>query len=123
MSKKILIIEDNEENLNLFSSILKLNGYKILEAKNGVDGVRLAKSEMPNLILTDIEMPVMNGFEAFRILKSDSITKNIPTIVITAMKVNKDNFIKFGFIDYIAKPIRLNDFLKTIKKCLNQCKE
>jgi CheY-like chemotaxis protein len=123
MSKKILIIEDNEENLNLFSSILKLNGYKILEAKNGADGVKLAKTEIPHLILTDIEMPVMNGFEAFRILKSDSQTKNIPTIVITGMMINKDNFIKFGFIDYIAKPVRLNDFLQTIEKCLNQCKE
>jgi CheY-like chemotaxis protein len=122
MCKKILIIEDNEENLKLFGSILKLNGYKILEAKNGADGVRLAKSEIPHLILTDIEMPVMNGFEAFRILKSDSMTKNIPTIVITAMRVNKDNFIEFGFIDYIAKPIRLNDFLKTIRKYLKQDK-
>jgi two-component system cell cycle response regulator DivK len=123
MCKKILIIEDNEENLKLFSSILKLNGYKILEAKNGADGVRLAKTEIPHLILTDIEMPVMNGFEAFSILKSDSLTKNIPTIVITAMKVNKDNFIKFGFIDYIAKPVRLNDFLRTIEKYLRQDKE
>jgi CheY-like chemotaxis protein len=122
MCKKILIIEDNEENLKLFGSILKLNGYKILEAKNGADGVRLAKSEIPHLILTDIEMPVMNGFEAFRILKSNSITKNIPTIVITAMKLNNDNFIKFGFIDYIAKPIRLNDFLKTIEKYIKQDK-
>jgi two-component system, cell cycle response regulator DivK len=123
MCKKILIIEDNEENLKLFSSILKLNGYKILEAKNGADGVRLAKTEIPNLILTDIEMPVMNGFEAFKILKSDSLTKNIPTIVITAMKINKDNFIKLGFIDYIAKPIRLNDFIKTIEKYIRQDKE
>jgi two-component system cell cycle response regulator DivK len=120
MAKKILIIEDNENNLKLFSTILNINGYETIEAKNGSDGIKLAKTEKPHLILTDIQMPYMNGFEVFKVLKSDPLTKDIPFIALTAMKEKKEKFINFGFVDHIAKPIRLNDFLKTIEKHLNQ---
>jgi two-component system cell cycle response regulator DivK len=120
VAKKILIIEDNENNLKLFSTILKVNGYETIEAKNGSDGIRLAKSEKPHLILTDIQMPYMNGFEVFKILKSDPSTKDIPSIALTAMKEKREKFINIGFVDHIAKPIRLNDFLKTIEKHLNR---
>jgi two-component system cell cycle response regulator DivK len=120
VAKKILIIEDNENNLKLFSTILNINGYETIEAKNGSDGIRLAKTEKPHLILTDIQMPYMNGFEVFKILKSDPSTKDIPSIALTALREKREKFINFGFVDHIAKPIRLNDFLNTIKKHLNR---
>ncbi len=121
MPKKILIVEDNEENLNLFSTILKRGGYETLEAKNGLEGVRLAMEEKPHLILMDIQMPVMDGFEALQILKSESSTKDIPSIAITSyhLQEGRDGFLKFGFIDYIKKPIKLKEFIKTIEGYLS----
>lgn len=120
MKKKILIIEDDEDNLKLFSTILDYHGYETLEAKNGMEGIRLAKTEKPNLILIDIQMPVMDGLEAFKIMKSDPSTKDIPFIVITPYGIRgaREKFLKLGFIDYIAKPFDLHEFITTVNKHL-----
>ncbi len=118
MAKKILIIEDDEDNLELFSTMLKSHGYETLQAKNSMEGIRLAKTENPNLIITDIQMPVMDGFEAFKIMKSDSSTKDIPFIVITPYGVRgaREKFLKLGFVDYIAKPFDMHQLICIVRK-------
>ena len=117
---RILIIEDNEKNLKLFSVIVKSLGYEILTAMNGEEGVKIAKEESPDLILMDIQMPVMDGISALNMLKTDERTKNIPVIALTsyAMSGDKEKFIGLGFSDYISKPIDKDGFIKTIEDIL-----
>ena len=117
---RILIIEDNEKNLKLFSVIVKSLGYEILTAMNGEEGVKIAKEESPDLILMDIQMPVMDGITAFNILKSDEKTKNIPVIALTsyAMAGDRERLLAAGFVDYISKPIDKDGFIKTIEDIL-----
>ena|SRR4030065_992931 len=120
MTKKILIIEDDEENLKLFSTILRHNGHVTFEAKNGMDGIRLAMVEKPNLILVDVHMPVMNGFEVLKIIKSKPSTKNIPVIALSAYPLSgaRNGFPDGGFADCVVKPIILKEFIKIIEKHL-----
>lgn len=120
MAKKILIIEDNEENLNLFNMMLKRNGYDTLEARNGIEGVRIAMTEKPHLIITDLQMPFMDGFEVCRNIRSDSSIKDIPIIAISAGFSNYpvENLLKFGFNDFIAKPVNLKKLVYIIERHL-----
>ncbi|MBM4140070.1 MAG: response regulator [Nitrospira sp.] len=117
---KILIVEDNEKNLKLFRSLLNSQGYETIEARDGEEGVRLAKYQKPDLILMDIQMPVMDGGTATRILKENPETKNIPVIALTsyAMKGDRERFLSEGFVKYIAKPIKLDEFLEVVRKYL-----
>ncbi|MBI4679674.1 MAG: response regulator [Nitrospirae bacterium] len=117
---KILIVEDNEKNLKLFSVIIKSLGYEILTAMNGEEGVSMAKENIPDLILMDIQMPVMDGITALNSLKSDDKTKTIPVIALTsyAMAGDKEKFFGLGFSDYISKPIDVNKFSDVIKSIL-----
>lgn len=116
MAKKILIIEDDDDNLKLFSTILRCNGYVTIEVKNGMEGIRLAMVENPNLILVDIHMPVMNGFEVLNILKSEPSTKNIPVIALSAYPLSgaRNGFPDGGFADCVVKPIILKEFIRVI---------
>jgi two-component system cell cycle response regulator DivK len=125
MAKKVLIIEDNEENLNLFSTILKCGGYETLEAKNGLEGVRIAIEERPHLILLDIRMPVMDGFQALKILKDEPSTRNIPSIALTSDYITegRHGFIKLGFDDYIPKPVILKEFMRIVEGHLNHTQQ
>jgi two-component system, cell cycle response regulator DivK len=120
MIKRVLVVEDNEETLRLFCTILKCGGYEPLEAKNGMEGVKMAIEAKPHLILMDIQMPVMDGFDAIRILKSDAATRDIPSIALTAeqLRAGRDGFIEEGFDDFIPKPIKLRDFIQIIDKHL-----
>ncbi len=118
MAKKILIIEDDEDNLKLFSTILNYHGYETLKAKTGMEGIRIATIEKPHLILTDLNMPVMDGFEVLRILKSDMSTKDIPCIVLSVIKEKKERFLKLGFVDYIAKPFDMHQLIWIVDKHL-----
>ena len=117
-SSLILIAEDNEKNRKLMQVILQKAGYKIAVAENGEDVICLAKKVIPELILMDIQMPVMDGVEAIRILKSDPETKDIPVIALTsyAMEGDRERFLREGFNGYIPKPIKVKSFIETIKK-------
>jgi two-component system cell cycle response regulator DivK len=118
--KRILIVEDNERNLKLFRSLLNSQGYETIEAWDGEEGVKLAKEQKPDLILMDIQMPVMDGIAATRILKKDPETKDIPVIALTsyAMEGDRERFLSEGFVEYISKPIKVNEFLEVIRRCL-----
>lgn len=117
---KILIVDDNEKNLKLFSAIIESHGHQILIARDGQEGVRLAKENIPDLVLMDIQMPVMDGSEALRIMRADPVTKDIPVIALTsyAMRGDKERFIDEGFVAYISKPIDVKEFMNTIKSVL-----
>ena len=121
MDKLILIVEDEPKNLTLFRDLLQRFGYATIEATNGRDGVELARARNPNLILMDIQLPVMDGLEATRILKLDAKTKNIPVLALTsyAMKGDRDKILKAGCDGYLAKPVDVREFLSAVARYLS----
>ena len=114
--KQILIIEDNPSNLTLTVDILERAGYDVLTATNAEDGIQIARDQLPDLILMDIQLPGTDGITATRILKNDLITQDIPVIALTAhaMKGDEEKILSEGCDGYIAKPIRYKSFLDTI---------
>lgn len=117
---KVLIVEDNEKNLKLFKVLIRSLGHETLTSMDGEEGVRSAIEAMPDLILMDIQMPVMDGITALHALKSHEQTRNIPVIALTSysMKGDRERFINEGFADYISKPIDKDSFLDTVKKAI-----
>jgi CheY-like chemotaxis protein len=117
---KILIVDDNEDNRLLLHDILALHGHQILEAENGADGISLAGREQPDLILMDIQMPVMNGMEAGALLKKGAATRDIKLIAITsfAMAGDRERLLAAGFNDYISKPINTRELPALVKRHL-----
>ncbi len=122
--EKILIIEDNPMNMELFNDLLEAEGYLILQAVNGKDGVEMAKSEMPDLILLDYGLPDINGMEVIERLKRDPRTKDVVIIVCTAsvMKQEREKVMDAGCKEFITKPIDTGKFIKTIAKFLQNSK-
>ena len=118
---KILIIEDNKLNMKLVRELLKLEKYQIIEAENAETGIELAKAHQPDLILMDIQLPGMSGFEATKILKENTLLQNIPVIALTsyAMKGDEDKAYEAGCNGYITKPIDTQKFLEYVSKFLN----
>jgi len=118
MSAKILVVEDNELNRKLIVAVLTYHGYKTLEAMDGAEGIRAAREHMPDLILMDIQMPVMDGMTAVNVLKKDPRTLGIKVIALTsfAMKGDRERFMAAGFADYIAKPINTRELPEIAKK-------
>jgi two-component system cell cycle response regulator DivK len=107
MAKKILIVEDNEMNRVLLRDILQYHGYEIIEAANGEDAIKEAAEHLPDLIFMDIQMPVMNGYEAIKALKGDDKTKHLIIVALTsfAMTGDHDMSLTAGADHYITKPI------------------
>ena len=118
MDKLILIVEDDTKNLTLFRDLLQRFGYTTIEATNGREGVKLARVNKPDLILMDIQLPVMDGIEATKILKSDPETKNIPILALTsyAMKGDREKILQAGCDDYLAKPVDVQEFLAKVAR-------
>ena len=118
MSAKILVVEDNELNRKLIVAVLTYHGYEALEAGDGAEGVRAAVEHTPDLILMDIQMPVMDGMTAVSILKNDPRTMGIKVIALTsfAMKGDRERFMAAGFVDYITKPINTRELPEIVKK-------
>jgi CheY-like chemotaxis protein len=106
---KILLVEDNEMNRDMLSRRLQRRGYKVIMAVDGQQGVAMAQSEIPDLILMDMSLPLIDGWEATRTLKSTPETKDIPVIALTAhaMSTDRDKAIEAGCDDYDTKPIEL----------------
>jgi len=118
MSGKILVVEDTELNRKLIVAVLTYHGYKALESMDGAEGVRAAVEHMPDLILMDIQMPVMDGITAAKILRNDPRTKGIRMIALTsfAMKGDRERFMEAGFVDYITKPINTRQLPELVKR-------
>ena len=113
----ILIIEDNDKNLKLVRDVLQVKGYETIEAGTAEDGIVLARSRMPDLVLMDIQLPGMNGIDALKVLRADAATARIPVIAVTASVMQQDrNLItEAGFDGYIGKPINLKEFIDTVR--------
>lgn len=111
--RRILIADDDETNQRLFKAILEANGYETLQAYDGAKCIEIAKEAQPDIILMDIQMPKIDGTEAFKILQTESLTRNIPVIALTsyAMTDDREKFLSNGFSDYIAKPISIDELL------------
>ena len=114
---KILLVEDNEMNRDMLSRRLKRRGYEVLIAVNGVEGVEKASLEIPDLILMDMSLPVMDGWEATKKIKTDPATKSIPIIALTAhaMAGDREKALEVGCDDYDTKPIDLSRLLTKIE--------
>jgi CheY-like chemotaxis protein len=119
---KILVVEDNETNRKLFRLMLRSAGFEVIEANDGASGVEVAKVEQPDLIIMDIQLPVLDGMRAFEILQDDSATNNIPVIAATsyAMKGDEEKILAMGFAAYLAKPISLDFLLQAIQAILGE---
>jgi two-component system, cell cycle response regulator DivK len=117
---KILLVEDNEMNRDMLSRRLERRGYEVVVAVDGVQGVAMTVSENPDLVLMDMSLPVMDGWEATRQLKANPDTKKIPTIALTAhaMSGDREKALEAGCDDYDTKPIELPRLLDKIATLL-----
>jgi two-component system cell cycle response regulator DivK len=117
---KILIVEDNEMNRDMLSRRLARRGYEIVAAIDGAEGLARAQSDRPDLILMDMSLPVVDGWEATRRLKEDAETAAIPVIALTAhaMAGDREKALQAGCDGYETKPVELPRLLKTMEKLL-----
>jgi two-component system, cell cycle response regulator DivK len=113
--KKVLIVEDNELNMKLFHDLIEACGHEILETRDGIEALKLARLHRPDLILMDIQLPEVSGLEVTRWLKEDDDLRSIPVIAVTAfaMKGDEEKIRSGGCEAYIAKPISVTNFLDT----------
>jgi two-component system cell cycle response regulator DivK len=120
--KTILIVEDNEKNMKLARDILRAKGYATLEAANGLDGVRLALERRPDLVLMDIQLPDINGIEAFERIRAHPQTAKVPVVAFTASVTANDRsrIGDAGFDGFLGKPINLKEFVETVRRLLGE---
>ncbi|KQO12448.1 response regulator [Paenibacillus sp. Leaf72] len=118
----VLLIEDNEMNRDMLSRRLERKGYRIITAEDGRQGVDLAEEVLPDLILMDLSLPVLDGWEATRMLKSSALTKHIPVIALTAhaMTNDEDKAYQAGCDDFDTKPVVLERLLEKMKAALEK---
>ena len=117
---KILLVEDNEFNRDMLSRRLTRRGFEVLLAEDGARGIEVAQASLPELILMDMDLPVMDGWEATRRLKADAATRMIPVIALTAHALQSDCDRAFaaGCNDFATKPIEFNVLLDKIARAL-----
>ena len=116
----ILIVEDNENNRMLVRDVLQSRGYRTEETDTGEEGVRLAQTARPALILMDIQLPGMNGMEALQLLRADAATREIPVMAVTASAMTQDRqkIMAAGFDAYQSKPINVREFVDAVRALL-----
>ena len=118
MSKCILVVEDQKDNRQILRDLLTNAGFEMIEAENGEDAVASAQARRPDLILMDIQLPILDGYEATRRIKADPDLKSIPIIVVTsyALSGDEDKARLEGCDDYVAKPFSPRQLLAKIKE-------
>ena len=117
---KILYVEDNPDNVYMLTRRLKKKGFEVLVAEDGQQGVEMALSELPDLILMDLSLPIMDGWEATKRIKADEKGKNIPIIALSAhaMEEHKKSAMEAGCNDYDTKPVDLKRLMSKISQFL-----
>ena len=117
---RILIIDDSPTEIHVLKGMLEKNGFETLTAENGEQGIELARSEKPDLVLMDVVMPGLNGFQATRQLTRDEATKDIPVIICTTKDQETDKVWgkRQGACDYITKPVREQELVSKIRDTL-----
>ena len=118
----VLLVEDNEMNRDMLSRRLARRGFDVLLAVDGEQGVRMAKIEMPDLILMDMNLPVLDGWGATRQIKAEASTQSIPLIALTAhaMSGDRDKALEAGCDDYDTKPVELPRLLEKMERLLRE---
>jgi DNA-binding response OmpR family regulator len=121
-ARKILIVDDEEDVLEVLRLVLAKNGYEVLTAVSGMDGLARAQSELPNLIMLDIMMHQMDGWEVLKLFKLDERTAGIPVVILSARVEPKDKIrgLQEGAIDYVTKPFAVREILTKIAAILEQ---
>jgi len=119
--QRILIVEDDRLSMTLLSDFLNAHGFKILKTSEGLEAINLARDEHPDLILMDIRLPGISGFDVTRLLKQDNHTKAIPIIAVTAFATAGDETkaLESGCAAYITKPVNVGELLRTIGSFLS----
>jgi CheY-like chemotaxis protein len=119
---KVLLVEDNEMNRDILSRRLSRRGYVVVFAMDGLQGVEMARSEKPDIILMDMSLPMMDGWEATRRIKSDDAMRNVPVIGLTAhaMSGDREKALKAGCDDYDTKPVELDRLIEKIERLLGE---
>jgi CheY-like chemotaxis protein len=119
-AKTVLLVEDNEDNRIVYSTILQHFGYRVMEALNGEEGIAKARAEKPDLILMDISIPIIDGWEATQVLKRDPDTKHIPIIALTAhaLASDREKAMEVGCDSYLAKPCEPKAVVSEVQKFL-----
>jgi two-component system cell cycle response regulator DivK len=118
MSEKILIVDDIRENRTLMKDVLLYFGYEVIEAQDGAEAVKLTKERMPSLVFMDVQMPVMDGIAAMKMLKADPETKQIKIISLSGFADDMGQFLNAGFDDCISKPVDIRKLPALIQKHL-----
>lgn len=118
MGVRILVIEDNEQNMYLIHFLLEANGHTVIEALDGEEGIQRAQDASPDIILLDIQLPKMDGYEIARIIRGTPGLATIPIIAVTsyAMAGDREKILAAGATDYIEKPINPATFVEQIQK-------
>jgi CheY-like chemotaxis protein len=119
---KVLLVEDNEMNRDILSRRLSRRGYVVVFAMDGQQGVEMARSEKPDIILMDMSLPVMDGWEATRRVKSDNAMRNVPVIGLTAhaMSGDREKALEAGCDDYDTKPVELDRLIGKMEQLLRE---
>jgi CheY-like chemotaxis protein len=120
--KMVLLVEDNEDNRIVYSTILKHFAYEVTEALNGEEGIATARSEKPDLILMDISIPIIDGWEATQVLKHDPSTRSIPIIALTAhaLASDREKAMEVGCDGYLAKPCEPRAVVAEVQRFLGK---
>ncbi len=120
--RRILVVEDNDLNLKLFRDLLIAQGYSVIHTRDGVEAFRLARTHKPDLVLMDIQLPEVSGFEVTRWLKDDPGLRDIPVVAVTAfaMAGDEEKAKVAGCAAYVTKPISVKSFLETVATCLGE---
>ena len=120
MAQVILIVEDDPKSLILTRDLLRVSGFQTIEATDGIQGVELARAQLPDCILMDIIMPRMDGYTACRNIKTDEATKAIPVVMLTSLgyELNKELGNGVGADGYVTKPVNRQELLDTVRQFL-----
>lgn len=120
--KLVLLVEDNEDNRIVYSTILKHFGYSVIEALNGEEGIAKARAQQPDLVLMDISIPVIDGWEATQVLKHDPATRHIPIIALTAhaLASDREKAMEVGCDGYLAKPCEPRAVVAEVQRFLGR---
>ena len=120
MSKRILVVEDQEDNRRIVRDLLTSVGYEIIEALTGADGVQAAETHVPDLILMDIQLPVIDGYEATRRIRTNPALQHVPIIAVTSYALSGDDVKAFeaGCNGYVSKPFSPRALLAKIREFL-----
>ena len=125
MTKRILVIEDTEDNRQIVRDLLESAGYELIEALDGLEGVAAAEREHPDLILMDIQLPGIDGYEALRLIRDDPRVGDVPVVAVTAfaMREDRERAAREGFDGYLGKPISVRALMAQVSEFLSNCRD